>query len=438
MDRITATALFFYKNKDCKIENSLFPPGTAKKANAAKLFVKSKNNTVNLFFIPAIRMLKHYLRWKNILAVMGVLIITATMLYVNSLSKKMEREEKLKIDIWVEANKEVLTAPADANLNLATEIITNNVTIPIIQTDKDGNIIYHNLDSAKIRHDSNYLKEQLALFKSQHSPIQQEYNPKDTNAVNYFYYGDSTILRQIRYYPYIQLLIITLFIIVTLVALSSNNKSTQNQVWVGLAKETAHQLGTPLSSMEAWLEILKEKKENGAIVTELQKDLDRLKLITDRFSKIGSVPSLEENDLAMQITSMVNYIKKRAPQKIKFTINTHGEEEIPAMISPPLFDWVIENLLKNALDAMEGKGTISIDITNHPASTWIDITDTGKGIPKGNIDKVFKPGFTTKKRGWGLGLSLSKRIIDSYHKGKLILKSSEQHKGTTFRIILRK
>lgn len=383
-------------------------------------------------------MLKHYLTWRNILAVMGIVIITATMLYVNSLTRKMEREEKLKMNAWVEANKEVLSAPPDANLNLATEIITNNITIPIIQTDKDGKIIYHNLDSARIARDPGYLQRQLALFKSLHAPIRQEYNPKDTNQVNYFYYGDSSILRQIRYYPYIQLLIITLFIVITLVALSSSNKSTQNQVWVGLAKETAHQLGTPLSSMEAWLEILKEKKENGAITSELQKDVDRLKLITDRFSKIGSVPSLEEKDLVVQISNMMNYIKKRAPQKIRFSLNTHGEDEIPAMISAPLFDWVVENLLKNALDAMEGKGAITIDIRSQPASTWIDITDTGKGIPKKNIDKVFRPGFSTKKRGWGLGLSLARRIINTYHKGRLFLKSSEPGKGATFRIVLRK
>jgi signal transduction histidine kinase len=254
---------------------------------------------------------------------------------------------------------------------------------------------------------------------------------------NYIYYGDSLILKQVRYYPYIQLLVVTLFIGVVLFALSSTNRATQNLVWVGLAKETAHQLGTPLSSIEAWLEILKDNPDNTTMVTELGKDVDRLKLITDRFSKIGSVPKLEENNVVEQIQHMVTYIRKRAPQKVQFTVHA-PDTDIPAMISPPLFDWVVENLLKNALDAMEGKGAIDIYIENHPADIIVDIADTGKGIPKAYYEKVFKPGFSTKKRGWGLGLSLAKRIIEDYHKGRLYVKSSELTKGTTFRILLRK
>ncbi|HEY8954283.1 HAMP domain-containing sensor histidine kinase, partial [Chitinophaga sp.] len=230
---------------------------------------------------------------------------------------------------------------------------------------------------------------------------------------------------------------VTLFIAIVLFALSSTNRATQNQVWVGLAKETAHQLGTPLSSMEAWLEILRDNEANATIVTELSKDVDRLKLITDRFSKIGSVPKLEEKDIVAQIENMVNYIRKRAPQKVVLTVHS-AEEELPAMFSPPLFDWVVENLLKNALDAMEGKGKIDITIENHPTFITIDVADTGKGISKLNFEKVFKPGFSTKKRGWGLGLSLAKRIIEEYHRGRLYVKSSEINKGTTFRILLRK
>lgn len=381
---------------------------------------------------------KIYIGWKGILAIMAVLIIIATIWYVNNLSRQIEEEEHKKISTWVEANKEILQASPNANLNLATEIITNNTTIPVIQTDAKGNIIsYVNLDTNKVAQNPHYVTQQLELFKKQHPPILVEYDEKNKR-FNYVYFGDSLILKQVRYYPYIQLGVVALFILLTFFALSTTNRATQNQVWVGLAKETAHQLGTPLSSMEAWVELLKEKPETASIAAELSKDLDRLKLITERFSKIGSVPVLEEKDLVAQISNMVTYIKKRAPHKIQFQLNTHGEQEIPVMISGPLFDWVVENLLKNALDAMEDTGSITIDIFNHPTSTWIDISDTGKGIPKNHINKVFKPGFSTKKRGWGLGLSLSKRIIESYHKGRLFVKSSEINKGTTFRIILRK
>lgn len=384
-------------------------------------------------------MLKQFRGWKSILAILAILIIATTLVYVNNLTRKMQQEERMKMQTWVEANKEILTAPQDANLNLATEIIANNTSIPIIQVDKDGHIIStNNLDSAKFADNPAYPQKMLDLFKTEHAPILQQYNPQDSSDRNLIYYGDSVILQQIRYYPYIQLGVVALFILVTLIALTTNNRSTQNQLWVGLAKETAHQLGTPLSSMEAWLELLREKKENESIVQEIGRDLDRLKLISERFSKIGSTPDLEEHELISQIHNVVAYMKRRAPQKIRFIVKTHGEEDIPTMISPLLFDWVIENLLKNALDAMGGKGSISIDIASHTTHNLIDITDTGKGIASINMEKVFKPGFSTKKRGWGLGLSLSKRIIEDYHKGRLFIKSSEIGKGTTFRIILRK
>lgn len=384
-------------------------------------------------------MFKQFRGWKGVLAVLAILIIATTLLYVSNLARKMQHEERMKMRTWVEASKEILTAPQDANLNLASEIIKNNTSIPIIQVDNEGHILYtNNLDPSKLRDNPDYAKKKLEQFKSQHAPILQQYNPTDSTERNLIYYGDSVILQQIRYYPYIQLGVVALFILVTLIALTTRNKSTQNQLWVGLAKETAHQLGTPLSSMEAWVELLREKKENETIVTEIARDLNRLKLISERFSKIGSTPALEENELISEIHNVVAYMKRRAPQKIRFIVKTHGEEDIPAMISPLLFDWVIENLLKNALDAMGGKGSISIDISSHTTQNIIDVTDTGKGIAGINLDKVFKPGFSTKKRGWGLGLSLSKRIIEDYHSGRLFVKASELNKGTTFRIILRK
>lgn len=385
-------------------------------------------------------MLKKTPGWKLLLAILGILIIAATLVYVNNLSQKLQREEKQKMQAWVEAYREILTASSNANLNLATEIIAGNTTIPIIQVDEEGHVLSTNNLGIKdsLRRHQNYLQRKLDLFKTQHAPIILQYNPKDSTEYNKIYYGDSYVLQQIRYFPYVQLGVITLFIIVTLIALNMTNRSTQNQLWAGLAKETAHQLGTPLSSMVAWMELLKENKENEPIVKELNRDLERLKMISERFSKIGSTPELEENELISHVHNVVLYMKHRAPKLIRFRINTHGEEEIPAMLSPLLFDWVLENLLKNALDAMGGKGSITIDITTHVAHTYIDVADTGKGIPTNELDRIFTPGFSTKKRGWGLGLSLSKRIIETYHKGRLFVKESEVGIGTTFRIMLRK
>jgi protein-S-isoprenylcysteine O-methyltransferase Ste14 len=380
-------------------------------------------------------MFKQYIGWKFTLVSVAVVIIVTTIWFVNNLTEKIQQEETKKVASWVEAYRELLQASPDANLNLVGEIITTNTTIPMILTDDHGKIIDHrNFDSSKITGQSGYLDKQLASFKKQHPPFIMAI---DAHNNSYIYYGDSLILKQVRYYPYIQLLVVALFIGIVLFALSTTNRATQNLVWVGMAKETAHQLGTPLSSMEAWLEILREKEENVSLANELAKDVNRLKLISDRFSKIGSVPSLEECNLVAQISNMVAYIRKRAPQKVTLSLQS-AEQEVSAMISPPLFDWVVENLLKNALDAMEGKGSITVVIENHPAHITVDVTDTGKGIPKAFHDKIFHPGFSTKKRGWGLGLSLAKRIIQDYHKGRLSVKWSEVNKGTTFRIWLRK
>jgi signal transduction histidine kinase len=236
----------------------------------------------------------------------------------------------------------------------------------------------------------------------------------------------------------VQLVIVALFILFALMLLRSSYRSVQNQVWAGMAKETAHQLGTPVSSLEGWVEMLRENPASEKIAHELEKDVNRLRLVSDRFGKIGSTPQLEEMDVIAQVKQMVDYMKKRATGKINFTVNTNSNDVLIAHISAPLFDWVIENLLKNALDAMEGKGGITMDLKGDGNLVTIDVTDTGKGISKQNIARVFNPGFTTKKRGWGLGLSLSRRIIQQYHKGQLFVKHSEPGKGTTFRIVLNK
>ena len=277
----------------------------------------------------------------------------------------------------------------------------------------------------------------MAEFKSKNVPIEWT-NPLDSTQRNLYYYGESLLLKEVRYYPIVQLFIIGLFIAITLLALRSNYRSVQNQVWAGMAKETAHQLGTPVSSLEGWVEMLKQNPANEKIVKELEKDVSRLQLISDRFGKIGSSPQLDEKNIISQVITMVDYMKKRATGKVNFIINTHGEKEIIANISEPLFDWVLENLLKNALDAMDGKGNIEVSILRIDGNVQIDVSDTGKGIARQNYNTVFKPGFTTKKRGWGLGLSLSKRIIEQFHKGEIFVKNSEPGKGTTFRIVLKK
>ncbi len=382
-------------------------------------------------------MFRQILTWRTLLAVIAIFIVSGTIFYSSYLAQKIEREEKQKVREWVEANK-FLLKPTNTDPSLSFLIIQDNDDIPIIVTNEKDEIIDNkNLDSLKIISDKAYLKKTLRNLKSENEPIVWT-DPLDSVKVNRYYYGHSRLLTEVRYYPLVQLFIVGLFIIVTLTALRSSYRSTQNQVWAGMAKETAHQLGTPVSSLEGWVEILKESHANETFVPELEKDVTRLRLVSDRFGKIGSTPQLEEKNVIEQIQQVVEYVRKRASGKVIFKVNTHDLTYLPAKISGPLFDWVIENLLKNALDAMEGKGTISVDIADNAKAIMIDVTDTGRGISKQNISKVFRPGFTTKKRGWGLGLSLSKRIIEQYHQGSLFVKHSEIGKGTTFRIVLEK
>jgi signal transduction histidine kinase len=383
-------------------------------------------------------MFNSFLNWRTVLAIIAIAIVTGTVFYSNHLAKKIASEEKIKIEQWVDASKDVAAANT-TELNLAIRILTeNSKDIPmILVTEKDSIMDHRNLDSAKIAEDNSYLIDKLEEFKKLNEPIEWK-NPLDSLQTNRVFYGESVLLKQVRYYPIVQLFIVALFIIITLIAISTRNKSTQNQVWAGMAKETAHQLGTPLTSLQGWVEMLKETPGMEKIVPEMSKDVERLRLVSDRFGKIGSTPQLELNDIVVQVENMVNYIKRRSTDKVSFSINTHGETEIKAMINGPLFDWVIEKLLKNGLDAMEGKGDLAVTLKSETAQVIVDVTDSGKGIIKKNISKVFKPGFTTKKRGWGLGLTLCKRIIEQYHKGELFVKNSEPGKGTTFRIILRK
>ena len=385
-------------------------------------------------------MLSQYINWRTLLAIIAIAIVSGTVFYSNYLSKKIAADERKKVNVWVQALKTRGNTSETSAIELTNIIANENTAIPIIATDeKDvplGPNDVANLDTNKLKSDPNYLKNKVAEFKNQHEPITVEIS-KDPLFINKYYYGNSALLQEVRYYPIIQLIIVALFIIITLITISTRNKSTQNQVWAGMAKETAHQLGTPISSLQGWVELLKDNPQSEKIGNEMAKDVDRLKLVSDRFGKIGSIPQLEEKNVVLQIEDMVAYIRRRATDKVNFTISGNNNEII-AKINAPLFDWVIENLLKNALDAMEGKGSISITIKNEATNIIIDVTDSGKGISKQNIANVFKPGFTTKKRGWGLGLSLSKRIIEQYHKGELFVKNSEPGKGTTFRIVLKK
>ena len=383
-------------------------------------------------------MFRQILNWRTALAIIAIFIISGTIFYSQYLARKIAKDEKLKVEQWVEAGKFVFNSPENADLKLASMITTQNTSIPIIEADeKDSILQYINLDSAKSANNISYVQGKLKQFKSQNKAIVWV-DPFDSTRRNLYYYGNSRLLNEVRYYPIVQLIVVALFIIITLLSLRSSYRSVQNQVWAGMAKETAHQLGTPVSSLEGWVEMLKDKPGNEKITQELEKDVNRLRLVSDRFGKIGSTPQLEKLDLVSQINSMVDYMRKRATGKIIFTVETNGKEKIEAGISAPLFDWVIENLLKNALDSMEGTGSISVDMNDDANKVTIDVTDTGKGISSQNISRVFKPGFTTKKRGWGLGLSLSKRIIEQYHKGEIYVKSSEVGKGTTFKIVLKK
>ncbi|MDQ6902574.1 MAG: HAMP domain-containing histidine kinase [Bacteroidota bacterium] len=381
-------------------------------------------------------MLGQLLHLRTWLSIIAVAIVTGTIFYSNYLAKKIAVEERQKVNVWVQSLKTRAETTEKAALDLTNIITSENTDIPILETDEKDRPSGEglNLDTTLIKTDKNYLQQKLAEFKKQHEPITVEIS-KNPLLLNKYYYGDSELLKQVRYYPIVQLIIVALFIIITLYAISSRNNSTQNQVWAGMAKETAHQLGTPISSLEGWVEMLKENENYTPISIEMEKDVNRLKLISDRFGKIGSTPKLEDYNITEQVEKMVAYIKRRATDKVNFTVEAPPNPVI-TKISAPLFDWVIENLLKNALDAMEGKGLINIKIRERPGNILIDVTDNGRGISKQNVAKVFKPGFTTKKRGWGLGLSLSKRIVEKYHKGQLFVRSSEPNKGTTFRIVL--
>jgi two-component system, sporulation sensor kinase D len=385
-------------------------------------------------------------RWKIFLLVFAIIIGTASVFYSDFFVKKMEREEKVQFELWVKGTEKSSEIFEDARYADVLNMIKESSKVPVILTDTTGTKIqaYLRLDSTKTNYmnaesnatfDPAYFQRELRRMKEQHAPLPINYMGEKMLV----YYKDSFILTQLRYFPYIQLGVIALFLITAYVAFSSARKAEQDQVWVGMAKETAHQLGTPISSLMAWVELMKSRfnAENDPLIEEMENDIRRLEVITDRFSKIGSKPILEDHVVFLVISNFIDYFKLRTSDKITFKIT--GDDQVRALLNVPLFDWVTENLLKNAANAISNEGIITVNIIENLAKeeVFIDVTDTGKGIPRSKFEAVFQPGYTTRKRGWGLGLSLTKRIIHNYHSGQIFVKESELGKGTTFRIVLK-
>jgi len=372
-------------------------------------------------------------KWKFFLLVCAIAIGVSSWLYTSRMVNKMSDEELKNIKIFAEVNRLIAESEDDdTNLIFYLHVIENNTTIPVIIVDKNQQVkFYRNLDSLKVTN-PDYVARRLEQMKGKYEPI-----PIDIpDAPQYIYYDYSTTLYRLFYYPFIQLVIIFLFIGVAYFAFSTSRKSEQNQVWAGLSKETAHQLGTPISSLLAIVEMLKMQVHDQALVAELEKDVTRLQAITERFSKIGSKPAIPMADVGQTIAESLNYIRKRSSDKVTIRYNS-PDEPVMVPLSDPLFSWVIENLCKNALDAMAGSGMIHVELKPSRNQVVIDVSDTGKGISKRKFKTIFKPGYTTKSRGWGLGLSLTKRIIEDYHNGRIFVLRSDPEKGTTFRIILK-
>ena len=373
---------------------------------------------------------------KIALVAAAVIIAAASLVSSHFLVKDLAQEERNRMEIWAEAMHSLNTATEDTDLNLVLKVLEQNNTIPVIVTDAYGNAqIYRNVkiespDSLKIAAD---MAKSMAR---KHTPIKIQIGMKPTDILQVCY-DDSLLLTRLAYYPYVQLGIVLIFVVIAIFALLTSKKAEQNKVWVGLSKETAHQLGTPISSLMAWTEILREQYPNDELIPEMDKDVKRLQLIADRFSKIGSAPERKDTNLMELLEHVVEYMGRRTSNKVQITTALDSDGTV-VYANPQLLEWVFENLCKNAVDAMGGVGSIHISTQTLANKVLIDVKDTGKGIEHKNINNVFRPGFTTKKRGWGLGLSLAKRIIEEYHNGKIFVLNSELGKGTTFRIELRR
>jgi two-component system, sporulation sensor kinase D len=393
--------------------------------------------------------------WKYILLVFAVIIASGSLLYTNYLVRNIARAEHIRAQLWALSMKQSIMTEDNDFLPYVLTVRDSSV-VPAIVTDEKGEITttkgldpnktFIKLDNVEQipgvktpTYDPEYFARELSIMKAQHEPIRITL-PGIGNGENLIYYKDSVLLTRLKLFPYIQLSVIAVFLLVAYTAFNSSRKSEQNQVWVGLAKETAHQLGTPISSLMAWIELIKDKfnAEEDPLVAEMENDVKRLEIVADRFSKIGSVPKLESHSVYDVIKDYVDYFSVRVSNNITFEIM--GNRDLKAGLNIPLFDWVIENLLKNAVNAIEEKGSIKINISTNKVQdqVFIDISDTGKGIPRSKFATVFQPGYTTRKRGWGLGLSLTKRMVENYHNGHIVVRESELGKGTTFRITLKR
>ena len=373
--------------------------------------------------------------------VVAVIVVAIFLYFFNNLVKDLSQQERERMEIWADATKEMITQQSGTDVDFLFSIINRNHTIPVLLTDDAGNILSHSnfslpepIDSLNPMYlsDANvaYLNEKLEDLRNSSNVINIEIAEGSNQ---YLYYEDSTLLKQLSYYPYIQLLVMLAFIAVVYFAVTSTKTAEQNKVWVGLSKETAHQLGTPISSLMAWMELMESLGVDAETVAEMNKDVQRLSTIASRFSKIGSKPQMEDENLNEVVTRASSYMASRISSRIKLSINTCAGT-IPVKASAPLFEWVMENLIKNAVDAMEGSGAITITTGTDKGVGYIEVADTGKGLSRKNFKTIFNPGYTTKKRGWGLGLTLAKRIIEQYHAGKIYVLTSEPGIGTTFRI----
>lgn len=386
-------------------------------------------------------------RWKYSLLAFATIIASGSVLYTSYLVRNIARSERTRAQVWAMSMKQELASDDNDFLNYVFAV-RDSVVVPAIVTNEQGDIqLWRGLDTTKtdiklaaegnkkLKYDPAYFQSELTEMKKEHAPIKLIVLSQHW----YVYYKDSYLLTQLKYFPYIQLSLIAIFLLMAYTAFSSSRRSEQDQVWVGLAKETAHQLGTPISSLMAWIELMKEKfnAEKDPLVSEMENDVKRLEIVADRFSKIGSRAQLDEHNVYEVVKEFLDYFKVRVSKNISFELT--GNPHLLAGINVPLFDWVIENLLKNAVNAIEGKGKIKVDISGNKTKkqVFIDISDTGKGIARSKFDTVFQPGYTTRKRGWGLGLSLTKRIVENYHNGQVFVRDSELGKGTTFRIILK-
>ena len=359
----------------------------------------------------------------SLVLVIAMLIVAISVLFTNNLARSLQVEEQKNMAIWAEATQRLILADENADIDFVSSVIEKNTTIPVYICDAEGNILAsRNVESG-----------QQGVGK--HGPIELKIDEATTQ---YIYWDDSSLLTRLRYVPYAQFALIFIFIAIAVLTMLTGQRSEENRLWVGLSKETAHQLGTPISSLNAWQQLLAEEYPNDEYIPQMKRDIDRLQIIADRFQKIGSEPSLQEEDLVPVIHDAIEYMRARTSSRVTIDDSCLEGVQRNVMLNAPLMKWVVENLLKNAVDAISGEGSVTLQIHENEHEVMLDVTDTGKGIDSKTQRRIFEPGFTSKDRGWGLGLPLAKRIVEQYHGGKLLLKHSQVGVGSTFRIVLKK